>query len=286
MLAVAAAPAKVNLALELVGRRSDGFHLLAAVSQTVSWSDLVAVELARPPGHSGEVQVVVRGPFRQGVPAGPENIVARAAGALDRRGLGRAVGAVALWKRIPTQSGLGGGSADAAAVMRLAAGAAVGAELEEAALECGADVPFALHGGAALLRGVGEVLSPLPPLAATVILVAVLGRVETARAYAEVQAREITDASRAEAVAAALTRGALPAPELLGSALEPAALRVAPRLGPGLERLRAVDPSLGWAMTGSGGAFFTLVAADRAVAALAACRAACPGFPIRATTPA
>ncbi len=286
MLAVAVAPAKLNLALELVGRRADGYHILAAVSQTVAWSDLVAAELDQDPTGPGGISVTVTGPFRDGVPQGPDNIVARAAAALRRRGEGREVVSVAIWKRIPTRSGLGGGSSDAAAVLRLAAGDNRSPGLAEAALECGADVPFALRGGAAYLGGVGEVLTPLPPLAPTVILVAVLGAVETARAYAAVQPEELTDGSRAAAVAEALGRGELPAPELLGSALEAAALRVAPDLAPRLERLRAAAPHLSWAMTGSGGAFFAPVPAAAAGAALAACRSALPGLPIRATTPA
>ena len=286
MLAVAAAPAKLNLALELVGRRPDGFHLLAAVSQTLAWSDLVAAELDSAPPAAGGVRVAVMGPFRDGIPEGQDNIVARAAGALQRRGLGRGVAAVAIWKRIPTKSGLGGGSSDAAAVLRLSAGDHWSAGVAEAALDCGADVPFALRGGAALLGGVGELLTPLPPLAPTVILVAVLGAVETARAYASVRSDELTDGSRAAAVAAALGRGELPRPELLGSALQPAALRVAPELSPRLERLRAAAPHLSWAMTGSGGAFFALVRAAEAGPVLAACRAALPGVPIRATAPA
>jgi 4-diphosphocytidyl-2C-methyl-D-erythritol kinase len=110
--------------------------------------------------------------------------------------------------------------------------------------------------------------------------------VETARAYAAVQTSELTDGRRAEAVAAALRKGEIPDHELIGSALEGAALRVAPELGPRLERLRAAAPDLRWAMTGSGGGFFALVSPARAGAALAACRAALPGLPIRATTPA
>ncbi len=286
MLAVAAAPAKLNLALELVGRRADGFHLLAAVSQTISWSDLVGAELRPAPGSLREVRVAVAGPFRGGIPEGSDNIVARAAAALRRRGVGREVVSVAIWKRIPSKSGLGGGSSDAAAVLRLAAGDQGVPGLAEAALECGADVPFAVRGGAAHLGGVGEVLTPLPPLSPTVILVAVLAAVETARAYAAVQSGDLTDGSRAAAVAAALRRGDPPTPELLGSALEAAALRVVPELAPRLERLRAATPHLAWAMTGSGGAFFALVPAFEAGAALAACRAALPGLPLRATVPA
>ncbi len=286
MLEVAMAPAKLNLALELVGRRADGFHLLAAVSQAVAWSDLVAAELDPRPGTPGGIAVAVTGPFREGVPEGPDNIVARAADALHRHGVGRGVVSVAIWKRIPTKSGLGGGSSDAAAVLRLAAGEDLSTPLVDVALECGADVPFALRGGAALLGGVGDVLTPLPCLAPTVILVAVLGAVETARAYSSVKSGEMTDGSRAAAMAQALRNGELPAPELFGSALEAAALRVAPELAPRLERLRAATPHLSWAMTGSGGAFFALVPAAEAGSALAASRAALPGLPIRATVPA
>lgn len=285
MLAVASAPAKLNLALELTGKREDGYHLLAAVSQTVAWSDVLAVALGQ--AHSREPALTVTGPQAADVPRDSGNILIRAAHLLRQRGLGAEVTAMALCKRIPTQSGLGGGSADAAALLELVLQAKEAAERDRVALLCGADVPFALRRGAALLGGVGEMLEPVPRLIPTLILVAVLARVPTASAYAAVGPDDFSDGRRAAAVARALSRGEVPRPELLGSSLLRAALRVCPELDGRLKRLRAATPGLHWAMTGSGGAFFAMVKDPTGLGpALRACRCACPDALLRAVVPA
>ncbi len=287
MLAVALAPAKLNLALELTGKRPDGYHLLAAVSQTIRWSDVLAVASAEGPPAGPPPRLAVRGPQGQDVPEGEDNILMRAARLLQERGLGSGIEAMALCKRIPTQSGLGGGSADAAALISLAAGPDPSPERDEVALLCGADVPFALCGGAARMTGVGEILEPLPSLVPTLILVAVLAHIPTAAAYAAVRPEDFSDGSRTAALGRALEAGSRPPAELMGSGLLPAALRVRPALAERLERLRAAAPELSWAMTGSGGAFFTLLHhPGRAAEVLASCRRACPEVAVRAVIPA
>jgi 4-diphosphocytidyl-2-C-methyl-D-erythritol kinase len=137
------APAKLTLRLRVVGVRPDGYHLLDAEMVTVDLHD--TLEIA--PGDGLEI----RGPAGGGVPAGDANLVRRALEATGRRAR------VTLVKRIRAGAGLGGGSADAAAVLRWA-----GASDPALAARLGADVPFCLMGGRARVSGIGEQVEPLP----------------------------------------------------------------------------------------------------------------------------
>ena len=288
MLLLGRAPAKLNLALELTGRRSDGFHQLAAISQTIDWSDIVALEadsgLAGGDFPTPELQVW--GPEAHRVPAGQANIAVRAALLLRERGLGVPVRRLGLEKRVPPQSGLGGGSADAAAVLRLAGEGASATQLNSIALQCGADVPFGLHGGAARIGGVGEQLFTLPSLTRGAFLVVVLSAVATAAAYAVTDPGEFSDGSRVQRLAAALEEDGPLDPSLFGSALQPAALRAVPQLAARLATLVEAAPDARWAMTGTGGAFFSYLANATTAASLAlAVAPACPGAGIRVALP-
>lgn len=288
MLRLGPAPAKLNLALELTGRRSDGYHEISAVSQTIDWSDVVALEGADD--QEGPIPAVpelqVWGPESQHVPLGSDNIAVRAAILLREQGLGERISRVALEKRVPPQSGLGGGSADAAAVLRLVASGADRQQLELIALQCGADVPFSLRGGACQLGGIGEKMSSVPSLQTGAFLVVVLGAVATAAAYAATDPADFSDGSRVERLAAALREGETLDPDLFGSGLQPAALRAVPSLVERLGRLKQATPDVRWAMTGSGGAFFTYQPNARAAAALARRVApACPGATLRVVMP-
>jgi 4-diphosphocytidyl-2-C-methyl-D-erythritol kinase len=282
------APAKLNLALELTGRRSDGYHELSALSQTVDWSDVVALEGDygdKSPG-PGVPELQVWGPEAQNVPRGSDNIAVRAALLLRDRGLGPPIKRLALEKRIPPQSGLGGGSADAAAVLRLAGAGADQRELEAIALECGADVPFSLRGGACQLGGIGEKMSFVPGVGTGAFLVVVLGAVATAAAYAATDPADFSDGSRVERLASELRDGSPLDPELFGSGLLAAALRVMPTLGERIRQLSQATPGVRWAMTGSGGAFFAYQPDAGAAAQLARQVApACPGAGLRVVLP-
>jgi 4-diphosphocytidyl-2-C-methyl-D-erythritol kinase len=152
--------AKINLHLEVVGRRPDGYHELRTVFQTVSLHDLIEVSLAGP-----GVELALRG---RRVAAGESNLAHRAAVAfLERWGGGRGVRLV-LDKRIPVEGGLGGGSSNAATVLlalrELIGSPADEADLVEVAAGLGADVPYFLLGGTALGTGRGDVVEPLPDL--------------------------------------------------------------------------------------------------------------------------
>ncbi len=147
------APAKLTRELRIVGVRPDGYHLLDAEMVTLDWGD----ELEIDPG-SG-VMVQGEGAERFAVPDGEENLVARALALCGRQAQ------VTIHKRIPPGAGLGGGSADAAAVLRWA-----GFDDLKAAASIGADVAFCLIGGRARVTGIGEQVVPLEPVVETLTL--------------------------------------------------------------------------------------------------------------------
>lgn len=146
------APAKINLALHVGGRREDGLHRLASLVAFTEFGDRVGV------GDSAGISLDVRGPFRTDVPLDGSNLVLRAARLIgDRRGA-----AISLEKRIPVAAGLGGGSSDAAEVLRqLSRSWNVPLPPEDSLMELGADVPACLAGCPAVVEGAGEVVSPV-----------------------------------------------------------------------------------------------------------------------------
>jgi len=158
------AAAKINLCLHVLGRRNDGYHELAMLMQQVGLYDRVTITLRDRPG----VEVVCPG---LDLGSGEENIAARAARMVLEKAGGGCGAVVAIEKRIPVAAGLGGGSSDAATVLRglnqmLQAGISV-PELMAMGVRLGADVPFFLLGSAAWATGIGECLRPvedLPPV--------------------------------------------------------------------------------------------------------------------------
>lgn len=153
------APAKLNLYLHITGRRADGYHLLDSL---VAFADVGDVLEAIP---HDTLQLDVKGPFAQGLSAGDDNLVLRAAHALQQA-LGVTKGAhITLTKQLPVASGIGGGSADAAAALwllpQLWEVTADAALLDSIALSLGADVPVCLRGQAARMSGIGEVVEPV-----------------------------------------------------------------------------------------------------------------------------
>jgi 4-diphosphocytidyl-2-C-methyl-D-erythritol kinase len=164
------APAKVNLTLRVIGRRADGYH---DIESLVTFAEL-GDRLALTPG--SELAVTVVGPSAGHTGADSENLVLKAARALAASIVDLRLGAFSLEKNIPVAAGLGGGSADAAAALRLLARvnnlAAHDPRLHEAARATGADVPVCLDSRPRLMRGIGDILSeplPLPRLCALLI---------------------------------------------------------------------------------------------------------------------
>jgi 4-diphosphocytidyl-2-C-methyl-D-erythritol kinase len=164
------APAKINLTLRISGRRADGYHELESLVAFAPFGD----RLTFTPG--GPLELSVSGPMADGAGPVADNLVLRAARALAERTDDVRLGRFALLKELPSGAGLGGGSADAAAALRLLA-AANGISLDDprvhdAARATGADIPVCLDPRPRIMRGIGEILSApatLPPLGILII---------------------------------------------------------------------------------------------------------------------
>ena len=182
------APAKLNLNLRIVGRRADGYHLLQTVFRLLDWGDTVYLR-ARGDGR------IVRVSGSVDVPAA-EDLAVRAAQALQVAS-GSVLGAdIALDKRIPQGGGLGGGSSDAATVLRalnLIWGCALDVDhLAGLGLRLGADVPVFVRGANALAEGVGEVLTPLVLTPAWYVIVCCAATVVGLRAIPEMARQRLS----------------------------------------------------------------------------------------------
>jgi len=258
------APAKINLCLYLGGRREDGLHELCSLFEPLALADLIEVS----PAERDEV-------ICPGVEG--ENLAARALAGLRARGWEREPLRVEIEKRVPVAAGLGGGSGDAAAILRLAAGEV--ADLPQLAAELGADVPSQLRPSLALVRGGGERIELLPePAEHAAVLLPGGGGLSTAAVFAEADrlglGRSDTEleelAARLRKVAGA---GASPLdyPDLLVNDLEPAALSLRPDIGEALAALRGAGAPKAL-LSGSGptavGLFPDLAAAEAAAARL------------------
>ncbi len=158
----ALAPAKVNLALHVTGRRADGYHLLDSLVVFADMGDVVT--LRDGPGRAPGLALSLAGPQAPAVPPGPDNLILRAARAMGAKGAVEGL-AFTLEKHLPVASGLGGGSSDAAAALRCMA-ARSGAALPggDALLRLGADLPVCMAAAPSRMRGIGERIDPLPAL--------------------------------------------------------------------------------------------------------------------------
>jgi 4-diphosphocytidyl-2-C-methyl-D-erythritol kinase len=248
------APAKLNLALDILGRRDDGFHEICSVVQTIGLYDVVQAETA--------VDLRLSAPDYLGPPA--ENLVLKAALWLRQLRHLSSGAQLVLDKRIPLSSGLGGGSSDAAAALRLLdfLWGARGLSLEVAHLasELGSDVPFFLRAGAGLVTGRGECVEPLPPLREGVFVICVPNWVEprkTARVYEALSSSEYGPGKAPRALASALRARQSPDHALLGNSLEQAARRVFPRLADFHQSLQDTTGAR-FILSGAGPAMFHL----------------------------
>ena len=258
------ARAKVNLFLHVVGRRSDGYHLLDSLAVFPGAADVLEVEAA------DGLSLRVEGPFGAGLEAGPGNLVLRAAAALAQAS-GRAGGAsLVLDKRLPVASGIGGGSADAAATLRaLARLWGVDASSDQLAASLGADVPVCLRSAAARMGGIGELLSPAPSLPPFGVILVNPGAAVSTPAVFRARTGPFRPAAAlppgwrdAAAMAASLAT--------LANDLETPAMGLCPAIGDALAWLRARPGCLLARMSGSGATCFGLFAPGPAMATLTA----------------
>ena len=228
------APAKLTLSLRITGIRADGYHLIDAEMVTLSFADEIRIDESR-------TGLAASGPYAEGVPLDHTNLVATALDLTDRSGH------ITIDKRVPHGGGLGGGSADAAAVLRWAGHPTTPDGLASAAT-LGADVPFCLVGGRARVRGIGESVEPLPYVDRWVTLVLPPLRVSTPAAY-----RAWDELGGPTA----------PGP----NDLEPAAIAVEPALALWRDRIGALTGRRP-VLAGSGSTWFVHGRHDKALAAL------------------
>ncbi|HWV22794.1 MAG TPA: 4-(cytidine 5'-diphospho)-2-C-methyl-D-erythritol kinase [Thermomicrobiales bacterium] len=254
------APAKINLGLEILGRRDDGYHEIRSILAMIDLADTLTVTSADKGQPSSIVGMDLDG---------EANLIGKAAELL------RLDLAVTIEKRIPMAAGLGGASADAAATL-LAGNALTGEprppfELCELASSIGSDVPFFLGSPCALASGRGTDLAPLPVPEVWLVLVspdiAIPGK--TARLYGELQPEDFTDGKLIREQAERLRRGAPVAPALLHNAFSDALLRIAPEVAD-LQRLMRQAGCPFAALSGAGPTHYTIVPSAEQATAIAA----------------
>ena len=178
------APAKINLYLDVTGKRADGYHLLETVMHTISLSDSVTLtEL-----DSGGIQIHCSDPL---IPRDERNIAYKCARAfLDKTGKQLGGVGIEIVKNIPSQAGMGGGSADGAAVLKglnkLLGTGLSDDELIAIGTPIGADIPFCIKGGCGWCTGIGEIIEPLPELSGTVLIAKGQKGISTAEAFGRI----------------------------------------------------------------------------------------------------
>lgn len=247
------APAKLNLFLHIVGRRADGYHLLQSVFMLIDWCDTLHFE--RRSG--GQISRLDLNPDLNPGQALPANdLVLRAARALQSA-TGCTWGAqIALDKQIPQQAGLGGGSSDAASTLlalnRLWGLGLNGTDLQRIGLTLGADVPFFLGGRNAWVEGIGETLQPIDLQPARYLVLKPPSGASTPDIFAHPALKRDTPRARIEDFAASSRAG------LQGNDLQPVAIELCPDIALGLRWM--AEHGLEARMSGSGSAVYAPLA--------------------------
>jgi 4-diphosphocytidyl-2-C-methyl-D-erythritol kinase len=280
---IEAAPAKINLTLRVLGRRADGYHDLESLVAFADVGDGVRLQPGVP------LALEIGGPYAAACGAPADNLVLKAAAALAARVEGLKLGRFVLTKELPVASGIGGGSADAAAALRLLARsnelAHDDARLAQAALAVGADVPVCLDGLPRIMRGVGDELAApldLPELPALLVNpgVPLATRDVFAKYIAKFAGRHgdgaaLTDVPRARADLLAWLGGQ-------GNDLTQAAISCVPAIAGVLDALAALPGVRLARMSGSGPTCFVLFAsAGEAAAAAQRLKAVHPDWWVR-----
>lgn len=263
------APAKINWTLEVLRQRPDGYHEIRSVMQTLDLCDTVTLREAE------DITLELTGDAAALAGADPEhNLAVRAARAFSTRvGINRGVH-IAIEKRIPVAAGLGGGSSDAAAVLRglnvVWDAAQPELNLVEIAGEIGSDPPFFVAGGTALVSGRGEQVTPLPDAIAPTLLLATPPTSErgekTASMYAALEPDDYSEGDATVGVRAAVDAGRGLVDAQLANVFERVIAMLQPDATNAMNALRAQGyvPHL----CGSGPSFFLLVDDERALAEL------------------
>jgi len=275
------APGKINLCLRVTGKRADGYHELDSIFLPIAWSDIVRIE-TRP----SDVPRVSLRCDEAALNDSQSNLASRAAAAFLREFAIAAEVLVDLRKRIPPGAGLGGGSSDAGAVLRMMAaifGISSAPRLAAVAVGLGADVPFFLDPVPARVRGIGEVIEPLPPMVRLNLVVAVPRvKVPTAGVFSALK-RENWSGPLADSEIPSVLSGKIPPLLVMNDLAKPAMA-----LFPDIAKLKALLEEEGArvaAMSGSGGAVFGLYDdGASAEAAVLRIRARAPDASVRSVT--
>ncbi len=242
------APAKLNLFLQVTGRRDDGYHLLQSAFVLIDWCDTLHFEVRRGGDLTRE---------DLGMPLPADDLVLRAARAL-RQATGCGAGAhVVVHKRIPAQAGLGGGSSDAAttllALNRLWGLGLTRTQLAAIGLALGADVPFFVHGRNAWVEGIGERIEPLSLPATRFVVIKPPAGLETAAIFGAADLKRDSTP--------AIISGFVADPYRFGrNDLQPVAERLCPQVAQAVALL--AQHGLAGRMTGSGSAVFAPASAQ------------------------
>ncbi len=252
------APAKINLALDVLHKRDDGYHEVEMVMQTIDLWDTVNIELTS----SGNIQLVCQHPE---IPPDSGNLAWQAAELMCRHADYTGGVKILLDKKIPVAAGLAGGSANAAAVIRglnklLELGLTY-SQMAKLGLQLGADVPFCIKGGTALARGIGEVLQGLlPPPPLWVILLTPGVSVSTGEVYNSFCPEQVKTRPDIARLIEALQESSVPKmTESMANVLESATFRKVPMLAD-LKRRALEKGALAALMSGSGPTVFALAA--------------------------
>jgi 4-diphosphocytidyl-2-C-methyl-D-erythritol kinase len=271
------APAKLNLYLEVLGRREDGFHELETLMAPIRLYDRLewrTCDIDKPAGFSLAYDPSTPAEFRAAAPADEQNLITRAVKLLAQTAGIEATGHITITKRIPARAGMGGGSSDAAAAL-LIANAAWGlgysrSRLTSLAAQLGSDVPFFLAGESAICRGRGERVEPVARLPRLeVVVVAPPAGVSTPAAFETLARQQFTFPSgqesrgRLEKLLGYLQSGSLAA---AGRGMINRLQSVATALCPWIERLGTAFASCGCQahlLTGSGSAYFGVMRSAR-----------------------
>ena len=201
-------PAKINLFLEITGRRKDGYHTLDTVMHTVSLSDSLSIDITR-----GEGNINLSAKGSTSIPTDEKNIAYRAAqkymSGFEIKGYDISI---AIDKKIPVSAGLGGGSTDGAGVLRALESVFNFDDkdtLDKIALSIGADVPFCMYGGCMRAKGVGEILSPINEIPKDMFIVIAKGGagVNTAKAYSDIDKLPLYDPKSADEMVKRIENG-------------------------------------------------------------------------------
>lgn len=246
--------AKINLSLDVLRRREDGYHEVKMIMQTVDICDDLIFEKSTAPG----VQLKIEG---ADLPADGDNLICRAAALIMEAGKITEGVHITLQKRIPIAAGMAGGSADAAAALRglnrLFALGYSAQKLRDLGVKLGADIPYCIEGGTMLSEGIGEILTPLTPPPSCHLVVAKPNiDVSTAFVYGNLKADSLPYHPDIDGMASALSQGSLKGiTDRMGNVLETVTEKACPVITKIKEQMRSLGAENAL-MSGSGPTVF------------------------------